>query len=107
MDKDLQDKEKMSNDLEQMKLKSRLVEENDSKVSGNNEYVNYDKYGTTNTVASIIKMIAIVEVFLGIYILASGMGIMGILTTLASVIFTWGFGEIIQILHDIRSNMRK
>ncbi len=106
---EIRDKELMAKDLEQLKIKDTLAKENNIKQAKEvkSEQIDYSSYATNNPVASFIKLIAIVEVFVGVYLLASGMGIMGIVTGVVSAVLTWGFAEIIQILHDIRKNTRR
>jgi ribosomal protein S27AE len=71
-----------------------------------------ENYYTENTVASIIKGIAILLAIIGIIasICIAGMteniviGIVGSIISILSVLLLYAVGEIIEIMHDVRTN---
>lgn len=71
--------------------------------------INYKEESTTNTVAKIIKIIAILETISGIIlglIFMEDLEIMVIVVIVASLIsgvFIYAIGEIIQLLEDIKN----
>lgn len=69
-----------------------------------------EEYYTTNNVSGIIKYIAITSLIIEIIICLSTITYLGIYTlvgigiSIISSLFIYGFGELIQIIHDIRTN---
>ena len=71
-----------------------------------------EEYYTTNNVASFIKGLAIFIAFLGaggsiIACLSSGnmiISVVGFVSSLLIGLFLYAFGEVIEILHDTRTN---
>lgn len=91
--------------------KDRYNIENNKKYYNQNvtNSINYEEESTTNTVAKIIKIIAILEVISGIIlglIFIEDLEIMVIVVIVASLIsgvFIYAIGEIIQLLEDIKN----
>lgn len=69
-----------------------------------------EEYYTTNNVASIIKIISILNLILGIIICIvnakywENYTLIVIVVLVISSIFTYAIGEFIEIVHDIRTN---
>lgn len=68
------------------------------------------EYYTTNNVAGIIKIIAIISCIIGIIacVIASKYleiyTIVGIVVSIISSVFIYALAELIEIMHDIRTN---
>lgn len=69
-----------------------------------------EEYYTTNNVAGIIKIISILELISGIIIsivcseYLEIYTIVGIIVSIISAVFIYAIGELIGIMHDIRTN---
>ena len=69
-----------------------------------------EEYYTTNNVAEIIKIISILELIAGIIICIvcseylEIYTIVGIVVSIISAVFIYAIGELIGIMHDIRTN---
>lgn len=68
------------------------------------------EYYTTNNVSGIIKIIAIITLILGIIVCVinakywEAYTIVGIVAFVVSAVFIYAVGELIGIMHDIRTN---
>lgn len=70
-----------------------------------------EEYYTTNNVTGIIKIIAIITCIVGIIVclisseyLAFYYTIIGIIVSIISAVFIYAIAELIEIMHDIRTN---
>ncbi len=69
-----------------------------------------EEYYTTNNVSGIIKIISILELIVGIIICIvcsqylEIYTIVGIVISIISAVFIYAIGELIGIMHDIRTN---
>lgn len=86
------------------------IENNKKQYNQNvNNSINYEEESTTNIVAKIIKIIAILEAIAGILlglVFIEDLEIMVIVVIVASLIsgvFIYAIGEIIQLLEDIKN----
>jgi hypothetical protein len=69
-----------------------------------------EEYYTTNNVAGIIKIIAVITLILEIIVCIANIKyweeytLIGIVVSIVSTVFIYAIGELIEIMHDIRTN---